>query len=208
MTQGKRSPNPTCSVEGCEKKTRARGWCTAHWTMWRRHGDPLARKRFYRDDQSRFWSKVDPTGGLGACWPWLGKLTVDGYGQIATKWLNGRTSNTAHRFAYELFVGPIPDDRELDHVCHTIDRSCLGGVTCPHRRCANPLHLEAVTSGENHRRGRSPQQTGARQKAKTVCANGHPYDTENTYIHPVTGYRWCRQCRRERMRVAYRRRER
>lgn len=32
----------TCIVDGCEKGAIARGWCTAHWTRWKRHGDPLA----------------------------------------------------------------------------------------------------------------------------------------------------------------------
>lgn len=31
----------TCSIEGCERDLRARGWCSAHWQRWRRNGDPL-----------------------------------------------------------------------------------------------------------------------------------------------------------------------
>jgi len=27
-----------CSVEGCERKTKARGWCDMHWKRWWRHG--------------------------------------------------------------------------------------------------------------------------------------------------------------------------
>ena len=32
---------PTCSVEGCEREPRTRGWCSAHYQTWRRRGDPL-----------------------------------------------------------------------------------------------------------------------------------------------------------------------
>lgn len=32
----------TCSIEGCGKPAKNRGWCSAHYTRWRRHGDPLA----------------------------------------------------------------------------------------------------------------------------------------------------------------------
>lgn len=32
----------TCTIDGCEKPYLARGWCSAHWTRWKRHGDPLA----------------------------------------------------------------------------------------------------------------------------------------------------------------------
>lgn len=31
-----------CSIDGCERATVGRGWCTAHYKRWKRHGDPLA----------------------------------------------------------------------------------------------------------------------------------------------------------------------
>lgn len=34
-------PQAICSIEGCERASRARGWCNAHWKRWQRHGDPL-----------------------------------------------------------------------------------------------------------------------------------------------------------------------
>lgn len=46
----------------------------------------------------------------------------------------------AHRLSYELFVGPIPDGYELDHLCRN-------------RGCVNPAHLEAVTHRVNVLRG-------------------------------------------------------
>ena len=33
-------PKPQCSVAGCERLARARGWCSPHWQRWRKHGDP------------------------------------------------------------------------------------------------------------------------------------------------------------------------
>lgn len=30
----------TCSVDGCAKPARTRGWCSAHYERWRRNGDP------------------------------------------------------------------------------------------------------------------------------------------------------------------------
>jgi hypothetical protein len=30
-----------CSIAGCGKPQRSRGWCAMHYTRWFRHGDPL-----------------------------------------------------------------------------------------------------------------------------------------------------------------------
>lgn len=38
-----RTPDP-CSVEGCERLSKARGWCIPHYHMWQRHGDPAWKK--------------------------------------------------------------------------------------------------------------------------------------------------------------------
>lgn len=33
-----------CSIDGCGKPAKGRGWCASHWWRWRNHGDPLALK--------------------------------------------------------------------------------------------------------------------------------------------------------------------
>lgn len=32
----------TCTIEGCDRPHRARGWCNAHYWQWSKRGDPLA----------------------------------------------------------------------------------------------------------------------------------------------------------------------
>lgn len=109
------------------------------------------------------------------CWLWCG-YCHHGYGIIS---FNGKPRK-AHRVAYCEWIGPIPADLTLDHLCRT-------------RNCVNPFHLEPVTQRENVLRGDSPV---AKHAKKTHCSKGHPYDLENTYI-TRNGGRLCRECRRQ-----------
>lgn len=122
---------------------------------------------------AKFWMKVKANGG---CWEWQNALT-NGYGTFAPKRF---AILPAHRVAYELIVGPIPEGLELDHLCKN-------------PRCVNPNHLEPVTHAENCRRGDG---FGGRNFRKTHCKNGHPLDGPNLYL-TTTGKRQCRACRAE-----------
>lgn len=128
----------------------------------------------------RFWPKVNKAGpisihrpDLGSCWLWTASLTKPGgHGKF---WIGG-SFTTAHRASYEILVGPIPDGRQLDHLCRV-------------RHCVNPAHLEPVSSGENTLRGVSFAAVNA---AKDCCPSGHLYDEANTRIY--RGRRYCRTC--------------
>lgn len=106
-----------------------------------------------------FWSYVQINNPF-LCWEWLGGKCSDGYGSCSG-------GNGAHRRSYELVIGNIPDNLELDHLCRN-------------RSCVNPYHLEAVTHKVNTQRGLT----------KTVCKRGHPRTPEN-----LTRNR-CRECMR------------
>src|SRR5690606_9229059 len=101
---------------------------------------------------------------------------------------NGRET-TPHRAAYALTVAPVPDELEVDHLCHTRDTSCPGGAACLHRRCVNPYHLEPVTPRENTLR--APNSLTGANSRRGECPKGHPYDDENTRIRPG-GSRQCK----------------
>ncbi len=135
--------------------------------------------------QDRFWSKVS-VGGPDECWLWTGGTSREGYPYFK---LGGKT-RYAHRLAYVTEFGPIPL-MTVDHVCHNRDGGCLGGP-CPHRRCVNPAHLEAVPQRLNVRRGRGRAAVNA---AKTHCIRGHEFTPENTMRQ--TRGRLCRQCNRD-----------
>lgn len=122
----------------------------------------------------RFWPKVD-RWDPDHCWLWTANTNERGYGRMSSGGAGG-TTLYAHRVAYELLVGPIPEGLQIDHLCRV-------------RACVNPKHLEPVTHAENMRRGAPAMQTH--------CKRGHEYTPENTGLHlpKSEGQRFCRTCR-------------
>lgn len=121
----------------------------------------------------RFLDKIDFPNSDDGCWQWNSTMSL-GYGQV--KRPKTRQWVSAHRYAHEQWVGPIPKGLVIDHLCHNPG-------------CVNPNHLEAVTHQENLRRGRP----GGERRRYNLCPQGHPYDEANTYHHP-NGLRRCRIC--------------
>lgn len=140
-----------------------------------RHREKLAR----RTGHVRRTAWIDavlamlPTSGC-VLWPGA-RLDRGGYALSCV----GRRTVVAHRRVYELVVGPIPAEMELDHLCRV-------------RRCVNPAHMEPVTSQENS--ARAVEATYSYDPRKT-CRNGHPKTAENVY-RSATGDTTCRPCNR------------
>lgn len=84
---------------------------------------------------ARFWSKVQRGDG---CWLWMAATFPTGYGQFnAGRFLNGKQDTRyAHRVAYELAHGPIPDGLVVRHQCDT-------------PRCVRASHLLIGTQADN-----------------------------------------------------------
>ncbi|GHD70243.1 hypothetical protein GCM10010317_077140 [Streptomyces mirabilis] len=116
------------------------------------------------------------------CWQWTGTINRGGYGRISIKFDDGWRPCSVHRVAYQIFIGPIPDGLELDHLCRV-------------RHCCNPWHLEPVTKTVNIRRGLVPITFGSWWRDRTHCVNGHEYTPDTTRWTP-DGKRKCRPCER------------
>lgn len=131
--------------------------------------------------------KIDPTG----CWVWLGTKNSDGYG----KTLVGRTKRGkgaqpvrryAHRVAFFLAGGTLPEGADLDHLCRN-------------RACVNPAHLEPVSRKENVARGLLPglmrnPTWRPKRKLVRVCKHGHNMTGDNVRVSG--GRRVCVACKR------------
>jgi len=123
------------------------GWCG------RRFRPDGSRKRFCDHDcyaaslrvpiEQRFWSKVNRHGpapahipDLGRCWIFTGKARLREYGSVAGR-KNGKPwPQYAHRLAWELTHGPIPEGLSVLHKCDV-------------PLCCNPDHLFLGTQADN-----------------------------------------------------------
>jgi hypothetical protein len=133
-------PAPPCRIAGCPRRgLRSRhGLCKTHYARVtkgiRTMEDVGRRGQREKTIEERFWEKVTKTE---TCWLWTGATITGNYGRF---WVSdSRPRVPAHRFSYEVYVGPIPEGLVVDHLCSNPP-------------CVNPAHLEPVTQWENLRR--------------------------------------------------------
>lgn len=113
----------------------------------------------------------EPNSG---CWLWI--AAVRGRPDYGTFSVNNKQVR-AHRWAYEHFIGPVPDGLVLDHLCKV-------------STCVNPWHLEPVTNRENLMRGTNRAAQNAR---KMHCARGHRLSGDRVTVNDK-GHRVCLEC--------------
>lgn len=108
--------------------------------------------------EDRFWSKVE-VGSADECWLWRGGMSGGGYGMFRF----GGSMTSAHRVAYILCVGEIPDGHVVMH-------------TCDNRLCCNPAHLRHGTQKDN-----ITDMIAKGRQATGTALNHHCQRGENNY---------------------------
>lgn len=122
--------------------------------------------------ETLFWAKVHKTD---ACWMWTGAVNGHGYGHCGR---HGHT-HSAHRLAWELAYGAIPEGMSVLHRCDV-------------PLCVRPEHLFLGTQADNihdmHAKGRFVSV----HAQKTHCKQGHPFSGDN--LVRAKTQRRCRIC--------------
>jgi hypothetical protein len=114
-----------CEVKGCRNEERYKsgpfaGLCNKHFLQKKRHGK-IFETKYDKTSEQRFWEKVDKTEN---CWNWVASCLKFGHGHFRV----GKRVILAHRYSYELHIGPIPKDMCVLH-------------KCDNPKCVNPDHL-------------------------------------------------------------------
>ncbi len=112
------------------------------------------------------------------CWNCTAWKNAKGYALIMVYSPGLRFQVFAHRAAWTIQNGPIPEGLVIDHLCKN-------------RACVNTSHMEVVTLKENTLRGTGPTAINAR---RATCKAGHPYSEATLLTVTKNDRRRCRIC--------------
>ena len=142
------------------------------------------------DPEARFRAKVQVDEATG-CHVWTASLNKFGYGKFGRPGFHGQWM-MAHRFAWQLAHGSLPEGLDLDHLCRN-------------RACVNVTHLRAVDRQTNLLAPGS-ESNAKKNSDKTHCKRGHALTGDN--LRPTNrGQRECKECYRMHARNRYNRKK-
>lgn len=120
-----------CTMPGCNKPFLAQGYCEAHYSRWRRHGDPVGGATG-KGEPERHFRNVVMTHEGDDCLPWP-YASAHGYPRL---WRDGEMRVVTRLICEELEGPPPTEDHEAAH-------------SCGHEWCCNKRHLRWATRLEN-----------------------------------------------------------
>lgn len=165
----------TCKIETCDREAHTRGWCATHYRRVMRRGDAgesVAFSGTAKTIEQRLGEKSTYVPFCG-CRLWFGASVPQGYGVTH---FNHR-QQYAHRVAWQVERGPIPEGLLVLHKCDT-------------PACINVDHLFLGTDADNRadmmNKGRSNPARGdnagksklTAEIVKEIRAIYKPYDRE------------------------------
>lgn len=111
-----------CSIPDCGKPLFQREWCSAHYSRWHRHGDPLGGS-YMRDGQPlRYYHEVVLTYEGDECLIWPFGRTSNGY---ATLWVDGRKHIVSRLLCKEANSEPPTPKHDAAHSCGSGRTGCV-----------------------------------------------------------------------------------
>lgn len=108
------------------------------------------------------------------CWLWSGSKNNKGYGRAYS--FDNKKNMLSHRISYEAFIGKIPKDMTVDHLCLLVS-------------CVNPFHMELVSVSENTKRAMEIR------FGKDTCIRGHDWSENKIVYRGKRTNRVCRKCK-------------
>lgn len=200
-----------CSIDGCERPAKVRGWCQVHYMRWYRNGDPEVGLRF---------NSPPPEDGL---------CTIDGCDKPAKargwcdthymRWLHHGDPNYV-KYSLTGWFGPdhpgwLGDDVGIRGAHKRVYRDCGPASDYVCSKCGQPAKEWAYDHRDlNEKRSpkgypysldiahytplcwpchRQMDLEFRPRKKRTYCQRGHEFSDANTYWTP-DGRRKCRAC--------------
>ena len=124
-----------CSIPGCGKPTKARGWCGTHWYRWRKHGHPLGGGTAHGEPE-RFFREIVMEYEGDECIAWPFAQDGRGYGLM---YRDGKTQRVTRLICTEMYGLPPTPEHHAAHLCGK-----------GHLLCVAKRHLVWKSEPENH----------------------------------------------------------